>query len=118
VDTWPAAAALITAGRVFKLLHPTARPASSVKQNWSSQLSAIAAKSTPDADGHRDLSPYESGTFKQLDLADIPLRDLGFGVPAWMGTGKAATRLQSGKPLPAMAEKNPAIFWSATGKQG
>ena len=117
-DTWPGAASFSSGGRLFKLLHPTARPEPSVKQNWSGQLNAVAAKLTADADGHRDLSPYKSGTFTAQDLADIPLRDLGFGAPAWMGTGNMATRVQSGKPLPAMAKKNPSIIWSALGKQG
>jgi uracil-DNA glycosylase len=117
VDAWPGAAPLKTAGRVFKVLHPTARPESAVKQNWSGQLNAIAAKLTADPDGNRDLTPYGSGSFSKSDLANIPLRDLGFGAPAWMGTGNMATRLQGSK-IPAMSKKNPTILWSAIGKQG
>jgi uracil-DNA glycosylase len=118
VDVWPGAAALNSEGRIFKLLHPTARPEPSVKQNWSGQLNAIAAKLTPDPDGHLDLSPYPSGSFSKQDLANIPLRDFGFGAPAWMGTGNMATRVQASKGLPAMAKNNPSIIWSALGRFG
>lgn len=117
VDTWPGAAAFTAAGRIFKMLHPTARPEPSVKKDWSTHLAAIGAKVTADADGHRDLSPYPAGSFSKQDLANVPLRDFGFGAPAWMGTGNMATRLQAGK-VPAMAKKNPTILWCALDKLG
>jgi uracil-DNA glycosylase len=118
IDSWPAATAFIRANRVFSLLHPTARPESAVKQNWSAQLEAIAAKLTVDANGHRDLSAYSGGSFKPNELANIPRRDLGFGAPSWMGTSDTAARLVAGKPLPAIAKQNPTILWSAIGKRG
>ena len=105
VDTWPAAAALKAQGHVFNLLHPTARPESSVRSNWSGKLAAIGAKVSADPDGNRDLSAYTGSNFKKSDLVRIPLRDFGFGAPAWMGTGNAATRVAKGGPLPAAAKK-------------
>jgi hypothetical protein len=118
VDSWPAATRFSEANCVFRLLHPTARPETAVKQNWNSQLSIIGTKLTVDADGQRDLSAYRSGSFKQKELAHVPLRDLGFGAPAWMGTGDMAKRLEAGKPLPATATRNSTILWTAIGKRG
>jgi hypothetical protein len=118
VDAWPGSGQFANSGRLFRLLHPTARPESAVRSNWSGQLNAIAAKLTADPDGNRNLAPYTGSAFKKSDLADIPARDLGFGAPAWMGTGNMATRYQKGKPVPAMVKKNPAIYWVAIGKQG
>lgn len=105
VDTWPGAATFTAAGRVFKMLHPTA-PAGTVgeKRRPMRMASGICLP----------ILPVRS---PEQDLADIPLRDFGFGAPAWMGTGNMATRLQAGK-LPAMAKKNSTILWCALDKLG
>ena len=105
VSTWSGASALNSQGRVFNLLHPTARPESTVRSNWSSKLAAISAKVTQDPDGSRDLSAYTGSNFKNSDLARVPLRDFGFGAPRWMGTGNAAQRVKKGGQLPAAAKK-------------
>ena len=118
MDTWPGAAPLKNQGRVFFLTHPTARPASSILQNWNSRLPQIAPKVTLDPDGARDLSPYPGPGFKQSDLARIPLRDFGFGAPSWMGTGNTAIRLNKSKPLPAAAREHPTILWVAIEDEG
>jgi uracil-DNA glycosylase len=118
VDTWPGSASFKSQGRVFELTHPTARPASSILKNWNTRLPQIAQKATPDPDGTRDLTNYTGSTFMKSDLAHIPLRDFGFGAPAWLGTGKSATRLDPNKPLPTAAKNNPTILWTAIGDQG
>jgi len=100
VDTWPAAAALEEQGRVFELMHPTARPQSAVRSNWSGKLAAIGAKVSGDSDGTRDLSAYTGKDFKDSDLSRIPSRDLGFDAPRWMGKGHAAERIAKGGSLP------------------
>lgn len=110
VDSWPDAASFKSQGRVFNLLHPTARPASKVLANWSAKLPQIAPKVTADSDGTVDTTPYAGPGFKAGDLARIPLRDLAFGVPEWMGTGDMAVRRTvNGKQ---------AILWKALDKDG
>lgn len=110
VDTWPGAAALAAQGRVFYLLHPTARPESKVLADWSSKLREVSAKVPADPDGTRDLSPYAGSSFGPADLASIPLFDFSFGTPSWMGTGDTAARKTvSGKQ---------AILWTAIGDEG
>ena len=118
VETWPGAASLQNQGRVFFLIHPTARPESSVIQNWNSHLSQIGAKVSADPDGTKNLAPYSGPGFKNSDLSRIPLRDFGFGAPAWMGTGNMAIRLNRNEPLPAAAQNNPTILWVAIKDQG
>ena len=110
VDSWPGASALDAQGRVFNLMHPTARPESTVRSNWSSKLAAISAKVTQDPDGSRDLSAYTGSNFKNSDLARVPQRDFGFGAPRWMGTGNAAQRVKKGGQLPPAAKKAATIL--------
>lgn len=118
VDTWPGAAALRAQGRIIELLHPTARPAAAVRTNWSSKLAAIGARVTPDADGARDLTAYVGDTFKPTDLVRIPSRDLGFGVPAWMGNGDMARRIQTTGALPLLAKTGSSVAVTPTADFG
>jgi uracil-DNA glycosylase len=117
VEKWPGAASFMSQGRVFFLVHPTARPAAVVRTNWNASLNAIAAKVAPDSDGARNLTPYSGSSFKPADLARIPLFDFGFGAPAWLGDGDTATRL-NGTSIPAVAQNNPTILWFASGPEG
>jgi hypothetical protein len=110
MDAWPGAASFKAQGRVFDLLHPTARPASKVLADWSAKLPRIAPKVPADGDGTVDLAPYAGSGFKAGNLARIPLRDFSFGVPAWMGTGDMAVRQTvNGKQ---------GILWKAIAKDG
>lgn len=118
VETWPAANALIAQHRVVFLTHPTARPASTVFQSWNARLAQLGALITPDPDGTVDLAPYTGSQFSAQQLSRIPFRDLGFGAPAWMGTGDTAFRLNPDQPLPALAREKPAIVWMAIGEKG
>lgn len=119
VETWPGSTHLQSQGKVFYLTHPTATE-KSVRLNWTSNMSAIAQKVSPDADGKVDLTPYAGSKFKKSDLARIPLADFGFGSPRWMGTGNMAVGLNdSSKPIPKLARKNkPAIIWIALSGKG
>jgi uracil-DNA glycosylase len=118
VETWPGATPLLEQGRGFFLTHPTARPVSTIFQNWNAQLPGMAAVITPDPDGMVDVTPYTGSAFDDHHLAPIPRHDLPFGVPAWMGTGDTAVRLQAGQPFPPQAQDHPAILWVAIGDQG
>jgi uracil-DNA glycosylase len=118
VETWPGAASIQNQGRVFFLTHPTARPVSTIIQNWNSHLSQVSAKVSPDPDGTKNPAPYTGPGFKTSELARIPLRDFGFGAPAWMGTGNTAIRLNRNEPLPAAAKNNPTILWVAIKDEG
>lgn len=88
VDSWPGATSFKNQGRIFYLLHPTARPATKVLSDWSAQIPIIAGKIQPDPDGMQNLSPYSGPDFVATDLVRIPLRDFSFGVPSWMGMAK------------------------------
>ena len=65
-----------------------------------------------------NFAPYSGPGFKKSDLARVPLRDFGFGAPAWMGTGNTAIRLNRNEPLPAAAQNNPTILWVAIEDEG
>lgn len=115
VENWPGAAHFKAQGRLFKLLHPTARPVSTVLQDWGGKLNAVVGKVTPDADAVPHPAPYGSTAFRAGDLSPIPLRDLPFGAPHWMGTGKMAVRVAAGESATAT---DSSILWTAVGPQG
>ena len=115
IENWPGAAAF--ENRTFSLIHPTARPESLVLENWSSQLAAIASCITPDADGNRELAPYPGPGFRDEDVAPIPHRDLGFGMPRWMGRGNFAARFDPDE-IPQAAVDSPTILLLSRGQLG
>ena len=117
-DTWPGAAPVKHAGRLFQLVHPTARPDSTVMNDWNSHLAALAAKVAPDPDGVVDLTPYAGTKFAASALAPIPPRDLAFGAPALMGRGISAARFKAGQAFPDGMKDKPAILWIAIEPQG
>jgi hypothetical protein len=118
VETWPGGASLAAQGKIFYLMHPTARPESAVLEDWSNNLPLIGAMVTPDADGEVDLARYAGKKFGKADLMRIPLRDFSFGVPQWSGSGDNAVRLTPGKPLPAFLQDKTAIAWVPSGSEG
>jgi uracil-DNA glycosylase len=118
VSKWPGSTAFRTQGRVFELLHPTAQPTSSVRSNWSGKLNAIAAKVAADADGQQDLTAYSGATFKKADLERIPMRDLAFGAPRWMGEGDMARRIPTTGTLPLLAKTGTSIAVTPTDTLG
>lgn len=109
IDSWPGATPFKNQGRIFCLMHPTAPAATKVLSDWNAKLSQIAANISPDPNGAQDLSPYSGSNFTATDLARIPLFDLPFGVPSWMGTGDMATRKSTGG--------NKAILWTALAEE-
>jgi hypothetical protein len=76
---------------VARPLHPSFRNDAQFRVDWNTWLPQIRPQVTPDA-GVTDTTPYSGSAFKKADLADIPPRDLPFGVPKWMGTGDMAWR--------------------------
>lgn len=79
-DLWSGGQAL----PVFKLVHPTAQ--SGITASWNANLPNLLAAITPDAGAAPDPSPY-GAKLSSKDRADIPRRDLNFGIPSWHGTG-------------------------------
>jgi uracil-DNA glycosylase len=112
LDSWAGSNSFKQQNRVFNLIHPTARPTSSITNNWNTHLQQLSQTITPDNDGTVNLTPY-SGSFKKSDLARIPLYDFGYGAPSWMGKGNMAMRIRKNKPLPKIVSKRPAIIWVA-----
>jgi hypothetical protein len=89
VDLWPRAAGVFVA----RPLHPSFRDDAQLRADWNTWLPQLRARVTADADAIPDTTSYTgNNTFKKADLENIPLRDLPFGVPKWMGTGEMASR--------------------------
>ena len=103
VDLWPGAAGLFVA----KPLHPSFRDDAGLRADWNAWLPQIGAHVTPDSGVTPDITPYAGTTFKKADLENIPLRDLPFGVPRWMGTGDMAWRTSTTQ-----------IAWKSLGTDG
>lgn len=106
LDGWPGIAAFKPA-RFFHLTHPTAPLAAAAPANWSANLAGVAAQVTADSGVVRDLTPYPGPDFRTEDSVRIPLRDLPFGIPTWVGTGDMAARKDQGTTR--------AILWTALG---
>jgi hypothetical protein len=103
VELWPKAHSFF----VSRLTHPSARDEASLISNWNQELPKLRAQVTPDPDGSASNALY-GATFKPNDSAPIPSRDLGFGVPRWLGYGDTAVRAKG---------KNQ-IIWQPTAAEG
>ncbi len=102
VDLWAGAA-----GRfVARMTHPSARDDAALLRNWNDWLPQLRSRVTPDPGGTPSTQPYSS-RFRKSDLERIPLRDLAFGVPRWMGEGDTAFRAPGDR-----------ITWKPTGAEG
>ena len=117
LDNWPPAVTLKESGVIVNLTHPTARPESTVLQNWNSMIQSTAMKVTPDPDGVVDTSPYGS-EFTNEDLKRIPLYDFPFGVPRWMGIGNMAIRWYTQNPPPTFRNNKSTIVFVALEENG
>jgi uracil-DNA glycosylase len=118
LETWPGAAVFEARGRVFYLMHPTARPESAVLEDWNDKLPLVGAVVAADADGEVNPAKYAGKKFAKTDLIRIPLRDFSFGAPQWSGSGNNAVRLLPGKPLPPLLKDKTAIAWVPGGSEG
>ncbi len=117
LESWPGSSQFQNNGRLFYMIHPTADE-KVVRQNWNASMVEIAEKVSPDSDGQVDLTQYQGSRFIKSDLSRIPLLDLGFGAPVWMGTGRTAVRLKANKALPKNAIERPTILWTALDNEG
>lgn len=114
VENWPGAATFKAQDRIFGLVHPTAT-LQSVFESWNANLTNLANKLSHDPDGTVDTTPYTGTKFKKTEMPRIPLHDLGFGAPDWMGTGDMAMRLKKNGTIPKKAKTTPTILWFALG---
>jgi hypothetical protein len=80
VDLWPGRAGL----QVFKVPHPSSRDAAKLLQRWGSLVTDMRAQITPDPDGSQ-AGPNYGTKFTEADYVRIPMRDLPFGMPQWLG---------------------------------
>lgn len=112
IKAWPGANSFRDRNRIFFLTHPTADPESNVLEDWNHDIERISKNVPPDPDGRVDLTLYEGPTFKDGDLAWIPIRDFGFGAPKWLGSRDTAFRFYPNQPWPDEAsEADEAILW-------
>jgi uracil-DNA glycosylase len=81
ISHWPGKGSL----PVINAMHPTAP--SGVAANWNQRFAQAHAAISPDPDGQVDTTPYDVNA--PIPSADVPRRDLPFGVPVWHGTGGA-----------------------------
>lgn len=80
VDLWPGAAEL----PLFKVPHPSSRDPEALLAAWRDAVAALRGIVTPDDDGD-PTGPNYGDTFLESDYSRIPLRDLPFNVPEWVG---------------------------------
>lgn len=85
---------------IVAVTHPSAP--FDFSSNWNQGLTKAAGLIAPDAGAPVDLSPFPSPP----PAADVPRRDLPFGIPSWHGTGGRT----AGKRGPAFETQ---IMWTA-----
>lgn len=69
---------------VFDVPHPTSHDPRRLLDAWRDAVTELRDIVTPDTDGD-PTSPNYGDQFREQDYARIPLRDLPFGVPPWLG---------------------------------
>jgi len=79
------------------LVHPAAPP-TMVTDDWNTELPILLGKIEPDVGETPDPTPY-GPDWSPNDRADIPRRDLPFGVPDWLGTGGTKSKRDGPKRI-------------------
>lgn len=69
---------------VLEVPHPSSRDDTKLLDAWRAAVESLRAIVTSDQDGDPTVPNY-STTFTAADYARIPMRDLPFGVPSWIG---------------------------------
>ena len=69
---------------VFNVPHPSSRDAQKLIDDWRTAIPSLRTIVTPDLDAG-PLVPNYGPTFTEADYTRIPLHDLPFGVPGWLG---------------------------------
>jgi hypothetical protein len=89
LELWPDAPGVM----IQKVPHPSSREPGKLINEWRAAVAELRTVVTPDPDGD-PTAPNYGTRFRESDYARIPLRDLPFGVPPWLGddaAGRAAT---------------------------
>jgi hypothetical protein len=109
-DTGPPPAAMIQ-----KVPHPSSHDAGKLITDWRAAIEDLRTAVTPDPDGDNTVSNY--GTrFSESDYAQIPPRDLPFGVPSWLGDdawGRRATPKHNNSVERPAEDRMHTIIWRA-----
>lgn len=95
--------------------HPGGHNHKKLLEEWQAAIIRLRAMVTPDPDGDPDLPNYGT-TFQESDYARIPLRDLPWGVPPWLGDdsrGRAATPRRSNCVHRSPADLAHTLLWEA-----
>jgi hypothetical protein len=80
VEHWDTGANL----RVFELPHPTSHDPIRLATEWRAAIRDLRDIIEPDDDGDNALPNY-GNEIVEADYMRVPLRDLPFGVPEWLG---------------------------------
>lgn len=80
LDLWPGHPQI----KRLVLPHPSSRDPKALVDAWRTAITTLRATVTPDVDGQANTANY-GPTFLEADYQRVPLRDLPFGVPAFLG---------------------------------
>jgi hypothetical protein len=69
---------------LFEVPHPSSRSPKVLVDSWRAAITELRGIVTPDPDGD-NTGPNYGPKFTESDYAAVPLRDLPFGVPPWLG---------------------------------
>ena len=69
---------------VLEVPHPSSRSPKLLLSAWRDAVVRLRDLVEPDPEGNPEMPNYGS-SFREADYARVPLRDLPFGVPGWLG---------------------------------
>jgi len=73
---------------IKKVRHPSSREPGKLINEWRAAVEDLRNVVTPDPDADNTVPNY-STRFAERDYTRIPLRDLPFGTPPWLGNDAA-----------------------------
>jgi uracil-DNA glycosylase len=103
---------------VFNIPHPTSRDEKKLLDSWRGAVDSLRKIVTPDADGN-PLLPNYGTALEEKDYARMPLRDLPFGVPEWLGDdswGRKATPAHRNCVSRPQPDDRHTLIWIAPGR--
>jgi len=100
---------------VFEVPHPSSRDPQRLLDTWREAVERLREVVTPDTDGDPS-NPNYGDVFGEVDYARVPLRDLPFGVPHWLGDDSRGRAMSPPRRSPVArpeADDRHTLIWYA-----
>jgi hypothetical protein len=106
---------------VFEVPHPSSRDPRRLLDAWREAVVRLRDTVTPDPGADPSSLPNYGSRFREEDYSRIPLRDLPFGVPEWLGDdswGRGATPRHNNSVARPSPDDGHTLIWIAPRSSG